>query len=152
MTKRESNIADEIIFSIADQINHGIDGHLSAQSPELRIDLANLNGMAGAKAVDRSDFVTARTYLNSALSLLPTDHWKSHYDLSLRLSFLLAQTANSCGDVEKAKRTLQDILSECHSIEDKLTSYHLRAASKCQLTPHNEFVSSTIPSHQFHRL
>ena len=152
MTRRESNIADEIIFSVADQIKHGIEGLLSAQSPELRIDLANLNGMAGAKAVDRSDFVTARTYLNTALSLLPTDHWTSHYDLSLQLYFLTARSANSCGDVEKAKGTLQEVLSKCHSIDDKLPSYYLRAASKCQLTHHNEFVSSTLPSHQFHRL
>ena len=132
MTRSESNIADEIIFSVADQINHGIDDYSSAQSPELRTDLARLYGMAGAKAVDRSDFVTARTYLNTALSLLPTGHWKSHYDLSLRLSFLLAQSANSCGDIEKANRALQEILSKCHSVEDKLPSYYLRAASKCQ--------------------
>ena len=132
MTRRESNIADEIIFSVADQVNHGIKEYSSAQSPELRIELAKLNWKAGAKAVDRSDFVTACSYLNTALSLLPTKHWKSHYDLSLQLSFLLAQSSNSRGDIEKAKRTLQEILSECHSIEDKLPSYYLRAASKWQ--------------------
>ena len=137
MTRRESDVADEIIFSVADQINHGIDDYSSAQSPELRTDLAKLYGMAGAKAVDRSDFVTARSYLNTALSLVPTDHWKSHYDLSRRLYFLTAQSANSCGDVDKAQCTLQEILSKCHSIDDKLPSYYLRAASKCQLTPHN---------------
>ena len=130
MTKG-SNVADEIIFSVTDQINYGIEDS-SAQSPELRIDLAKLNEMAGAKAVDRSDFVTARSYLNTALSLLPANHWKSHYELSLRLSFLLAQSANSCGDVEKAQLTLEFFLNECHGIEDKLSSYYLRADSKCQ--------------------
>jgi predicted ATPase len=128
----ESNVADEIIFSVADQINHGIDDYSSAQSPELRMELAKLNGKAGAMAVKRSDFVTSRSYLNTALSLLPNDRWKSHYDLSLRLFFLLAQSANSCGDVEKAQSTLQEILAECHSIEDKLPAYYLQAASKCQ--------------------
>jgi len=122
MTKG-SNV-DDIIFSVADQINHGIDD-LSAPSPELQLDLAELNEMAGVKAVDCSDYVTARSYLNIALSLLPTDHWISHYDRSLRLSFLLAKTAYSCGDVEKAQGILQEILGECRCIEDKLQAYFL---------------------------
>ena len=59
MTKG-SNV-DDIIFSVADQINHGTDD-LSAPSPELRLDLAELNEMAGVKAVDCSDYATARSY------------------------------------------------------------------------------------------
>ena len=119
----------DIIFSIADQINHGIDGVLGISS-ELRLDLAELNEMAGVKAVDCSDYVTARSYLNIALSLLPTDHWISHYDRSLRLSFLLARSAYSCGDVEKAQGILQEILGECRCIEDKLEAYFLLVTSK----------------------
>mmetsp|Transcript_7945 Transcript_7945/g.17919 ORF Transcript_7945/g.17919 Transcript_7945/m.17919 type:complete len:1329 (+) Transcript_7945:91-4077(+) len=122
MTKGKD--VDDIIFSIADQINHGIDS-LPLRSPESRVDLAKLNEMAGVKAVECSDYVTARSYLSIALSLLPTDHWKSHYDQSLRLSFLLAKSAYSRGDVMKAQGILQEILRECSCIEDKLPAYFL---------------------------
>ena len=88
--------------------------------------------MAGVKAVDCSDYEIARSYLNIALSLLPTDHWISHYDRSLRLSFLLARSAYSCGDVEKAQGILQEILGECRCIEDKLQAYLLLVTSKYQ--------------------
>ncbi|KAL7543351.1 hypothetical protein ACHAXR_012671 [Thalassiosira sp. AJA248-18] len=123
-TTKGSDI-DDIVFSIADQINHGIDDDSSVKSPDLRIDLADLNEMAGAKAVDCSDNVTSRSYLNIALSLLPSDHWKSHYNRSLRLSFLLAKASYLCGDVKKAQGILQEILGECHCIEDKLPAYSL---------------------------
>eukprot|EP00584_Thalassiosira_punctigera_P010333 CAMPEP_0172526094 /NCGR_PEP_ID=MMETSP1067-20121228/1094_1 /TAXON_ID=265564 ORGANISM="Thalassiosira punctigera, Strain Tpunct2005C2" /NCGR_SAMPLE_ID=MMETSP1067 /ASSEMBLY_ACC=CAM_ASM_000444 /LENGTH=1314 /DNA_ID=CAMNT_0013309531 /DNA_START=85 /DNA_END=4029 /DNA_ORIENTATION=- len=115
---------DDIIFSIADQVKYGID-HSLVQSPELRLDLAKLNQMAGIKAAECSDHSTARSYLNVALSLLPTDHWKSHYDRSLRLCFLLAKSAYSCGDVEKAHVILKEILNNAHCLMDKLDAYHL---------------------------
>ena len=115
---------DDIIFSIADQINHGID-NIPIQSHALRHDIAELNEMAGVKAVGGSDYVTSRSYFNTALTLLPTDHWESHYDRSLRLSFLLAKSAYSCGDVDEAYATLQQILHHTRCLSDKLEAYHL---------------------------
>ena len=130
MTKgKDVDDINGIIFSIADQINYGIEIS-PAQNPESRIDLANLNEMAGVKAVDCSDYVTAHSYLSIALSLLPTDHWKSHFDQSLRLSFLLAKSAYSRGDVKEAQGILHEILGECRCIEDKLPAYFLLVTSK----------------------
>jgi predicted ATPase len=80
MTK--GKVANDIVFSIANQIKHGID-NLEVGNIELRVDVAKLNELAGMKAATFSDHVTSRSYLTFALSLLPTDHWKSHYDLSL---------------------------------------------------------------------
>ena len=47
---------DGIAFAIADQVNYDID-QLSFESPELRIDIANINELAGLKARDSSDYV-----------------------------------------------------------------------------------------------
>ena len=121
---------DDVIFDIADQINHGKE---PIQSPALRIDLIKLYEMAGVKAVDCSDYETSRSYLTIALSLLPTDHWESQYDLSLRLSFLWAKSAYSCADVEKAQDILQEILGKCRCIQDKLPSYFLLVTSECDV-------------------
>ena len=81
--------------------------------------------MSGVKTVVGPDYVTSRSYFNTALALLPTNHWESHYDQSLRLSFLLAKSAYSCGDVDEAYDTLQQILHHTRCLSDKLEAYHL---------------------------
>jgi len=117
---------DDIILYTADQINHGVES-LPVQCSELRVDLAKVNEMAGVKAAERTDYVAARSYLSTALSLLPTDHWQRYYDQSLRLLFLSAKTAYSHGDVKEAQSVLNDILGECTCLQDKLNSYFLLA-------------------------
>ena len=123
---------DNVVFSIADQIKHGI-GSLADENPELQIDIAKLYELSGMKAVACSDHATSRSYLTYALSLLPTDHWKSHYDLSLRFSLRLAKSCYSCGDVEKAQCILQEMTGQCHSFEDKLPVNVLLAQSKYKM-------------------
>jgi predicted ATPase len=119
----------DIIFSVADQIKHGI-GNLAEESPELRVDIAKLMELAGMQAAANSDHVASRSYLTYALSLLPTDQWKSYYDLSLRFSLRLAKCCYSCGDLEKAQCILGETIGQCHSIEDKLPGYALHAKSE----------------------
>ena len=120
-TTTKGNDIEDIVFSIADQINHDLD---NVRSPELRCDLAKLNEMAGIKAVRCSDYMTSRSYFNVALSLLPPDHWESHYDRSLRLYFLRAKSIYSSGDGTEASADLRRIISCARCLEDKLKSYH----------------------------
>jgi predicted ATPase len=86
MTKGNLNLVGDIIFSIADQIKYGI-GNLHDENLELQIDIAKLYELAGMQAAGNTDHSASRSYLTYALALLPTDHWKSHYDLSLRFPF-----------------------------------------------------------------
>ena len=115
---------DDIVFSIVDQINHGIENSLP-ECQATRLDLVELYDVAGVKAMQLSDYGTARSYFNTALLLLPTDHWNICYALSLRLSFLFAKSAYSCGDVEKAYDALQTIVNEARHLSEKLDAYHL---------------------------
>ena len=59
----------DIIFSVADQIKHGI-GNLAEESPELRVDIAKLMELAGMQAAANSDHMASLSYLTDALSLL----------------------------------------------------------------------------------
>ena len=120
---------DNIVFSIADQIKHSI-GNLADESPELHINVAKLYDLAGTKAMACSDHAASRSYLTYAFSLLPTDHWKTINDLSLRFSLRLAKSSYSCGDVEKAQYILQEMTGQCHSFEDKLPGSALLAQSE----------------------
>lgn len=123
------NDLGEIIFCIADQINFGLSGS-TTQNPALRLELAKLNELAGRKAVESSDYTTACRYLSTARPLLPADCWKSHYNQVLGLSFLLAKSAFACGVVLEAKGVLEEIIQECHCMEDKLPAYFLIVTSK----------------------
>jgi predicted ATPase len=126
----KGKVADDMLFSIADQIKHGIGNLAAGEDPELRLDMAKLYGLAGSKAVACSDHAASCSYLENALLLLPTDHWKSDYELSLRFSLRLAESCYSCGDVERAQCILQDVTGHCHTIADKLPANSLLARSK----------------------
>lgn len=80
---------------------------------------------AGKKAIDGCDHKMAYFFLQIVLSLLPDDHWESHYDLSLRLKALMASTANSCCKVDEAELILHNIFEKARCLEDKLPSYFL---------------------------
>eukprot|EP00577_Skeletonema_sp_RCC1716_P008541 CAMPEP_0113418196 /NCGR_PEP_ID=MMETSP0013_2-20120614/26075_1 /TAXON_ID=2843 ORGANISM="Skeletonema costatum, Strain 1716" /NCGR_SAMPLE_ID=MMETSP0013_2 /ASSEMBLY_ACC=CAM_ASM_000158 /LENGTH=743 /DNA_ID=CAMNT_0000305411 /DNA_START=1 /DNA_END=2232 /DNA_ORIENTATION=- /assembly_acc=CAM_ASM_000158 len=113
----------DTIFLIASQINHGKEWIL--RDEDLSVCISELNMKAGEKALDGCDHNTAYSYLGAALSLLPEDHWKSHYDLSLRLSFLTSSAANSCCQYDEAEQILRRGLANARSLYDQLPSYLL---------------------------
>ncbi|KAK1746264.1 hypothetical protein QTG54_002871 [Skeletonema marinoi] len=80
---------------------------------------------AGKMALDGCDHKTAYSYLGVALSLLPNDHWSSHYDLSLRLYFLKSSAANSICQYYEAELFLRMTLEKARCLDDQLPSYLL---------------------------
>jgi hypothetical protein len=123
-------VADDMIFSIADQIKHGIGNLEVGENSELRLDMAKLYGSAGSRAVVCSDHAASCSYLKNALSLLPTDNLKSHNELSLRFSLRLAESCYSCGDVEKAQCILLNMTHQCDLLEGKFPALSLFVTNK----------------------
>jgi predicted ATPase len=124
----EKDVGDTI-FLTASQINHGKEWIL--KDKDLSIAVAKLNMKAGKKAIDGCDHKTAYSYLSAALSLLPEDHWESNYNLSLRLSFSMASTANASGKTDESELILRRISERARCFEDKLPSYLLLTESEC---------------------
>jgi hypothetical protein len=137
MTKGNPSLVVDIVFSIADQIKHGID-ILGDENPELRIDIARLYESAGMQAAANSDHAASRSYLTYALALLPINHWQSHYHVTLRFSLRLAKSCYSCGDLDNAHSILGETIAQCHSTEDKLPGYALLARSESHHAPAGE--------------
>ena len=110
------------IFSIVNQINRGVP---SLVEKNMLNDITKLNVDSGSRAMEGSDYVTAQSYFNYALTLLPENHWISSYDFSLRLFLLRSKAAFSCGDIETAYTSLKEILDKGGCLEDKLDAYSL---------------------------
>ena len=120
------------VLLIASQMMYGKE-FIQQDDEEVVIALAELNMRAGKQAMDGCDHKTAYSYLQAALSLLPSNHWELHYDLSLRLYFLVACAANSNLKADEAELILNKILENTRCIEDKLPSNFLLSQSKCRL-------------------
>eukprot|EP00986_Skeletonema_menzelii_P016825 scaffold16081_cov97-Skeletonema_menzelii.AAC.1 len=111
------------IFLIASQINHGKE--FIEKDDTLRIPVATLNMKAGEMALDGCDHTMAYYYFVAALSLLPDDSWESNYDLSLRLNFMVARSANSSCRYDEAELALQTICKRARCAQDTLPSSFL---------------------------
>ncbi|KAL7430547.1 hypothetical protein ACHAXM_002326 [Skeletonema potamos] len=125
------------IFFIASQINHGREWILKDR--DLSIAIAELNMNAGKKAIDGCDHKTAHSYLRAASSFLHEGHWESHYDLSLRLSFLMASAANSSCQYDETVLILRSIFDKARSLDEQLPSYLLlsQKGEQQSLTQHH---------------
>lgn len=121
---KEDSLDDNTIITIVDQINHNLDA-LKQSSSSMRLEVASLNHMAGLAAMSRSDYDTASTYLKVSLQLLPDDHWKSNYRLSLDSYMATAKVACSSGDMDKSESALKAVFKEATSLEDKVEAYYL---------------------------
>ena len=120
---------DDIIFIIVDQLQYDI-LNLDVETPELRIDIAKLYSNAALKAMACSDFLMANCYSKSALSLLPTKCWESHFELKHSFAIQIAKSSYSLGDYDNAQFILLEVLENGRSLDDKLHAYFLLALSK----------------------
>lgn len=123
------NVGNTILL-IADLMNHGKE-FIQKHEKDLSLAITELNINAGKKALDGFDHKSAYSYLQVAVSFLPENHWESHYDLSLRLSFLVGSAANSSCKVDEAELILRRIIENARCLDDKLPSYFLLSQSKC---------------------
>lgn len=101
------DIGDDLTFLIADQINHGDPSMIN--STQL-VNIVRLNYNAAANAMSSSNYASARFYLTTAKKLLPANHWKTLYDMSMGLFLALGNAAFSSGFMEEASDTLYEFI------------------------------------------
>lgn len=109
---------DEYFLDICDLINVGVEGNRVAHSDLNRIIAVNI--LAGDKAIQNSDFIRALGYCRTAKSLLPSDHWSSMYDPSLRLHLSLSKSLYANGEVDLAESTLRELIDNSRDPLDTL--------------------------------
>mmetsp|Transcript_14036 Transcript_14036/g.29534 ORF Transcript_14036/g.29534 Transcript_14036/m.29534 type:complete len:830 (+) Transcript_14036:1-2490(+) len=118
---------DDAIFTAVGQINRG--GPSAVSNPAQGATIANLNLLAGKRAVGMSDFKSAFTFFDHGISFLRKNHWKEHYDLSLELFDYAAKCSFFIGDNINLKILSEQILTYARSFHDKLNVMYITVSA-----------------------
>ncbi len=119
----EAEEREEYIFEIVNHLNIG-----SSLITELsqRIELAQLNLMAGCKAKAATAYAAAITYLTTGISLLPADAWNCDYNLTLALHTERLESACLNTDFDQLEPWGNVVLQHAHSLLDQIKVYETR--------------------------
>ena len=79
---------DETIFEIVGQLNRGA---MLMTTRQEKVQLAELNLMAGKRAKASTAYRSALNYFNAGIGLLGDDQWEQQHDLAYKLSFEQAE-------------------------------------------------------------
>ena len=129
---------DWMYFIAADHLNANI--HEDPNSDQYSILLTEINLVCGEKATEIAAFMPASQYLRKSLHCLKryTDHWRSQYDLSLRLYRTISDVELCLGNFDLGIELGQNVLRNGKSLYDKLPTYLSLAVAKGRQEHHEE--------------
>jgi PAS domain S-box-containing protein len=118
---------EEKIFDIVNQLNMGVE-LITAQTERDR--LAQLNLIAGGKALASTAYAAANIYLQTGIELLRANCWQSQYELTLNLYVAAAEAAYLNADLDGMEETAALVLQEAQTILDKVKIYQIQIAAQ----------------------
>ena len=101
---------ESVIFVVTNCFNEGIVP--SDDSTAERLRLARLNLRAAKKAASFSAFESAASYCEHGIKLLPADRWENHYQFSLDLYSLGAETEGLLGNIYKTEKYSKEVIHQ----------------------------------------
>jgi PAS domain S-box-containing protein len=116
----------ENIFDLVNHLNYGTE-LLSLEAE--KIQLAELNLIAGKKAKSATAYESAMGYLQVGLSLLTDSSWHQQYELALALHQEAAEAAFLMGDFEQMEQLAVVVLPQAKNELEKVKIYELRIKS-----------------------
>ena len=116
LKKDLSNDKNDDIFTIVDQLNHGVD---LIETSEEKLFLAQLNEKAAQKAKKSTAYGSASEYLKVGRSLLPPNYWKQEYELAFTLTIAAMEVAYLNTDFVTARQLGILLLSEVKTISER---------------------------------
>ncbi|BAZ14352.1 ATP-binding region ATPase domain protein [Calothrix sp. NIES-4071] len=123
--EREDTIFDRV-FDIVNQLNFGIE---LLESQKDRLELANLNLIAGKKAKAGAAYQPAFIYLTYGLKLLAVNTWQTQYDITLALYVEAVETAYLCGQFEEMEKLISIVLRHAKVLLDKVKVYEVKISA-----------------------
>ncbi len=119
----ETNKLEEEIFDVITHLNFGaefIDGHTE------RLELAELNLIAGRKARGSAAFEPAFDFFKTGIDLLPEDYWQSQYKLALNLYVECLEAARLSGNYKEMEHYYESVRQNAESLLDVIGMYQSR--------------------------
>ncbi|MEP7323108.1 MAG: adenylate/guanylate cyclase domain-containing protein [Saprospiraceae bacterium] len=129
------------IFEVANQLNMAIPLIVEDGS---RIQLANLNLIAGKKAKDAAAYAPAFKYLKTGMEILPSSSWTNHYHLTLDLHNESAEAAYLNSDPDEMEHIISSILENTKQILDSVKAYIIQAQAYVSFTRNEDALNTCI--------
>jgi predicted ATPase len=140
-TEAGEQASDPLVLLAVYHMNVG--SKLIVKSGE-KVELARLNDKAAEISFGMSSFLPAADLLMAGLSLLPGTRWDKHYDLTLRLTSMLAHVHFCCGKHEASRRMIDEVLNHARSLDDKLGVYRSLILSLWQKEEQDATIDVTL--------
>ncbi|XZN89549.1 MAG: AAA family ATPase [Microcoleus sp.] len=118
---------EEKIFDIVNQLNIGLE--LIEDQPE-RDRLAQLNLIAGRKALTSTAYAAANIYLQIGIKLLRANCWQNQYELTLNLYVAAAEAAYLNADFDGMEFLAAEVLQHAQTILDRVKIYEIKIAAQ----------------------
>ena len=116
--EREANV-----FEIVNHLNMGIE---LMRSQDDREQLAQLNLIAGRKALASTAHKVAIEYLTGGIRLLRSDCWHRQYALTLSLHESAAEAAYLCGAYEQMEQLGEIVMRQAKTLLDRVGIYDIK--------------------------
>jgi len=113
----------ENVFKIVDHVNLGIE---LIGSPEERLEISQLNLIAGKKAKTAAAYTAALDYLTTGMKFLPNYSWERQYDLTLALYQEAVEVTYLLGNFQQMDAGVTVVLSKATNLLDKLKVYQTK--------------------------
>jgi len=123
------------IFDIVNHLNHSID--LPAP-PSERSRLAELNQMAGRKAIDSRAYAQALEYFRNGERLLPGNGWKDAYPLMFALSRGQLECHYLNLDFDAAETVFRSLTRRAQTSEDRAEIYMMKMNMFASMARHDD--------------
>lgn len=114
---------EENIFQIVNHCNIAVE----LIADEIKYDeLAQMNLVAGRKALASTAYPAALRYLTTGIKLLTPDSWVQEYDLSLALYETAAEAAYLAGEFEQMEKFIEVVLAQAKTLLQKVKVYEVK--------------------------
>lgn len=99
------------------------------QSDTQKYEVAQLNLIAGKRALKAFQFNSAALHFSSGVQLLPNKCWEQQYDLSLNIHNCAISASYAVGDSDQLRKLLTKTLAKANVFNDRLNAYQYRIMS-----------------------
>jgi predicted ATPase/signal transduction histidine kinase/tRNA A-37 threonylcarbamoyl transferase component Bud32 len=118
VSEQEANI-----FQLVNHFNMAVE---LIADPAKRSQLAQMNFVAGRKALASTAYPAAVRYLTTGIELLTLDTWENKYELSLALYETAAEAAYLAGQFEQMDKFVEIVLIQAKTLLDKVKVHEVK--------------------------